>query len=97
MEEDDAPTFTIKKRSKPRSSAASIRSSTAAPAASTDQPAGAQPAQDDDEDAGNVAVFRSRGKKTPAGRVKDREAPKARSRVSFGADDDVSLRPVSRL
>lgn len=87
MDDDSAPTFTIKKRSKPRASTSSLRSSTTA-----DQPA-QQPAADndnDDDEAGNVPVFRSRGKKTPAGRVKDREATKPRARVSFGADDEVS-------
>ncbi|GAA5889079.1 hypothetical protein JCM8208_007763 [Rhodotorula glutinis] len=87
MDDDSGPTFTIKKRSKPRASTSSLRSSTAP----SDQPA-QQPTTTDDnpDDDGNVAVFRARGKKTPAGRVKDREgaATKPRARVSFGGDDD---------
>ncbi|GAA5851668.1 hypothetical protein JCM9279_002539 [Rhodotorula babjevae] len=87
MDDDSGPSFTIKKRSKPRASTSSLRSSTTA-----DQPAQQPTAttNDDDDNNGNVAVFRSRGKKTPAGRVKDREATgaKARARVSFGGDDE---------
>ncbi|GAA5935558.1 hypothetical protein JCM3775_003350 [Rhodotorula graminis] len=87
MDDDSGPTFTIKKRSKPRASTSSLRSSTA-PDQSAHQPAAVN--DDNNDDDGNVAVFRARGKKTPAGRVKDREgaATKARARVSFGGDDD---------
>ncbi|GAA6048331.1 hypothetical protein JCM3770_000953 [Rhodotorula araucariae] len=85
MEDDSQPTFTIKKRAKPRPSSSSLRSA-APPPDEPLPPASAPPAPGEDE--GNVPVFRSRGKKTPAGRVKDREGTKARSRVSFGGDDD---------
>ncbi|BGP49978.1 hypothetical protein JCM10450v2_005883 [Rhodotorula kratochvilovae] len=85
MEEDPEPAFTIKKRSKPRPSSSALRSAPPPP----DEPTSAHTAPPaPDEDDGNVPVFRTRGKKTPAGRVKDREGGKARSRVSFGGDDD---------
>ncbi|GJN92794.1 hypothetical protein Rhopal_005832-T1 [Rhodotorula paludigena] len=84
--DDAAPAFAIKKRSKARPSSISLRPSTSSLSLAPDDSAHAAPANDEAE--GNVAVFRSRGKKTPAGRVKDREAVKARSRISFGGDDD---------
>ena len=89
----------FKKRSKgvrPSGSSSSLRSLAASPGGADGAAAGGSDAGDDDE--GNVAVIRR--KKTPAGRVKDREggagaSPKPKSRLSFGgADDGVSAPPV---
>ncbi|BGP09779.1 GC-rich sequence DNA-binding factor 2 [Rhodotorula toruloides] len=90
-EEDLQPQFTIKKRAKkPRPSTSSIRSFSSAQDDDTPTPAaesGAGP-QDDTQEDGNVAVVRARGKKTPAGRVRDREAGKSKGRISFGGDEE---------
>ncbi|TKA52589.1 hypothetical protein B0A53_04599 [Rhodotorula sp. CCFEE 5036] len=88
QEEEEAPAFVIKKRTKPRSSLVS-KLSTSSDATSTSAPTSSALEKDEDED-GNVPVIRSRGKKTPAGRVKAREcgAAAARGRISFGGDDD---------
>lgn len=92
--DDDLPASPfIKKRPKgsirPSGSTSSLRSLAASPSTSTlsfDQGA------DDQDDDGNVAVVRAGGKKTPAGRVKDREGGKAKGgRLSFGAVDQVSV------
>ena len=95
QEEEEAPAFVIKKRTKPRSSlvsklSTSSDSTSAAPTTSS--------ALEGEEDDGNVPVIRSRGKKTPAGRVKAREsgAAAARGRISFGGDDDGDEAGVSR-
>ncbi|GAA5985030.1 hypothetical protein JCM11641_000823 [Rhodosporidiobolus odoratus] len=101
MQEDDpAPTFTIKKRTKSRPSSSVSRS---ASSTSLNSPAklsfdNEQQEPDAQEDAGNVVVMRNRGKKTPAGRVKEREGGgKSKSRLSFGStagdedDDDSSV------
>lgn len=92
MAEDLPPSPFIKKRPKgsirPSGSTSSLRSLAASPGGST-----LSFAQDDgdDDDGGNVAVIRSRGKKTPAGRVKDREGVAKKSgRLSFGGGDEVS-------
>ncbi|GEM10195.1 GC-rich sequence DNA-binding factor [Rhodotorula toruloides] len=90
-EEDLQPHFTIKKRAKkPRPSTSSIRSFSSAqgddtPTAAAGNGADAQDGADED---GNVAVVRVRGKKTPAGRVRDREAGKSKSRMWFGGDEE---------
>ncbi|BGP18171.1 hypothetical protein JCM10213_009014 [Rhodosporidiobolus nylandii] len=96
MEDDDSqPSFTIKKRSKARPAAGGIARS--ASSTSLNSPAklsfgGDDDAQEGEEDGGNVPVIRSRGKKTPAGRVKDREGGagggKGKSRLSFGSNAD---------
>ncbi|KAG0659930.1 hypothetical protein C6P46_004870 [Rhodotorula mucilaginosa] len=88
QEEEEAPAFVIKKRTKPRSSLVS-KLSTSSDATSTSAPTSSALEKDEEED-GNVPVIRSRGKKTPAGRVKAREsgAAAARGRISFGGDDD---------
>ncbi|GAA5886767.1 hypothetical protein JCM6882_005881 [Rhodosporidiobolus microsporus] len=93
MEEDDQPSFTIKKRTKSRPSGAAGGSlSRSASSASLNSPAKLSFGGDEEneEGAGNVAVIRSRGKKTPAGRVREREGGgaaggKSKSRLSFGA------------
>lgn len=96
QDQDEAPAFVIKKRTKPRSSLVSKLStssdSTSAPPTATSALEG------EEEEDGNVPVIRSRGKKTPAGRVKAREsaAPAARGRISFGGDDEDEAAGVSR-
>jgi hypothetical protein len=96
QEEEEAPAFVIKKRTKPRSSLVS-KLSTSSDATSTSAPTSSALEKDEEED-GNVPVIRSRGKKTPAGRVKAREsgAAAARGRISFGGDDDGDEAGVSR-
>ncbi|BGP33773.1 hypothetical protein JCM10296v2_005577 [Rhodotorula toruloides] len=90
-EEDLQPSYTIKKRAKkPRPSTSSIRSFSSAQG--DDSPAAAAgngaDAQDEAEEDGNVPVIRARGKKTPAGRVREREAGKSKGRISFGGDEE---------
>ncbi|GAA5977143.1 hypothetical protein JCM10908_004871 [Rhodotorula pacifica] len=97
-EDDAAPAFVIKKRSKPRSSLVSKQViSDSAPAATTAAPAtpGQATTAGDEQEEGNTPVIRSRGKKTPAGRVKAREGAaaggsnnKVRGRISFGGDEE---------
>lgn len=99
MDDELPPSPFIKKRPKgsirPSGSTSSLRSlaldSPAATSASTSAAAAFNPADDDDDDGGNIAVIRARGKKTPAGSVKQREATgKKAGRLSFGGDDEVS-------
>ena len=95
QEEEEAPAFVIKKRTKPRSSLVSKLSTSSD---STSAPLPTASALEGEEDDGNVPVIRSRGKKTPAGRVKAREsgAAAARGKISFGGGDDGDEAGVSR-
>ncbi|GAA5838754.1 hypothetical protein JCM11251_006727 [Rhodosporidiobolus azoricus] len=101
MQEDEQPSFTIKKRTKSRPSGKTGGSlSRSASSTSLNSPAklsfGAEDRSEEEEGgSGNVAVIRNRGKKTPAGRVREREGEgggaaggKGRSRLSFGAAND---------
>lgn len=86
------PISSFKKRSiRPSSSSSSIRSLAGSPSTPT---LSKEIATNDgaEEDEGNVAVVRARGKKSAVGRVKDREGTKKTSRLSFGGEEeDVSL------
>ncbi|GAA6017197.1 hypothetical protein JCM10207_002568 [Rhodosporidiobolus poonsookiae] len=97
MDDDTAPVFTIKKRTKSRPSGTGIPRSSSS--ASLNSPSKLSidtqhDTQDGQEDEGNVVIKRT-GKKTAAGRVKDREGAgaggvKGKSRLSVAsmADDD---------
>lgn len=93
MDEDLPPSPFIKKRPKgsirPSGSTSSLRSLAATPTTTAPNGNGDDDGGDgDDADMGNVAVVRSRGKKTPAGRVKERQGTKQKSRLSFGGAAD---------
>ncbi|GAA5881856.1 hypothetical protein JCM3774_003060 [Rhodotorula dairenensis] len=88
-DDDQAPAFVIKKRSKPRSSLVSkLSTSSDLHTAAAPQTAAGQDGHEEQD--GNVPVIRSRGKKTPAGRIRAREAGSqgVRGRISFGGDED---------
>jgi GC-rich sequence DNA-binding factor len=89
--EGASPVSSFKKRTiRPSSSSSSIRSLAASPSTSTLSKETTNDAEQEDE--GNVAIVRARGKKTTVGRVKDREGTKKASRLSFGggAEEDVN-------
>jgi GC-rich sequence DNA-binding factor len=104
-EEEGQPSFTIKKRTKSRPTGSLSRSSSSATLANSPAKLSfggdyTQGEEQDEEDGGNVPVIRSRGKKTPAGRVREREGgagTKPKSRLSFGGaaeeEEEVRLNP----
>ncbi|GAA6030231.1 hypothetical protein JCM8097_009000 [Rhodosporidiobolus ruineniae] len=109
MDDDGQPAFTIKKRTKSRPSSGVVRSTSTSSLNSPSKLSftgdDAETAEGDEEGAGNVAVIRNRGKRTPAGRVREREgggAAKGKSRLSFGStagdedDDDSASSAVKR-
>ncbi|GAA5906527.1 uncharacterized protein JCM6883_004506 [Sporobolomyces salmoneus] len=83
----DSPTFTIKKRKGPKASTSKL--SFGSEIKQLDEPSSASSttAQNGaDEDEGSAVVIRNRGKKTPAGRIKERE----KGKLSFGSSSTAS-------
>ncbi|CEQ40115.1 SPOSA6832_01682 [Sporobolomyces salmonicolor] len=87
--EDDNPSPFIKKRKqlRPSGSTSSLRSIGANSPSTSKLSFGAEEEEDDDG-AGNVAVMRNKGKKTPAGRLREASTKGKEGRLSFGGGDE---------
>ncbi|GAA5862749.1 hypothetical protein JCM1840_002660 [Sporobolomyces johnsonii] len=87
--EDDHPSPFIKKRKqlRPSGSTSSLRS-VAANSPSTSKLSFGAEDEGDDDGAGNVAVIRNKGKKTPAGRLREASTKGKGGRLSFGGGDE---------
>ena len=84
----DSPSFTIKKRKAPRASTSKLSFGGAGEQDQDEQTSALNNTTGEEE--GSAVVIRNRGKKTPSGRVKDREGAGGK-KSAFGSTSIVSL------